>query len=206
MFTTAEPSWKFIDITKFNEAYWSGETQASTYEIQTALVRNPIPGNQALDQPASANFDAYWGWCAHDPNAPPDIPQHAVDGDLETAWCRTRIEPGAYWQVDLGRKMWIYRVDLVSNYIGYRVEGSLTDAFAGEQKLMYRETDGLFVHDNTAPPSTYGFPPVLARYVRLTTEITQDHNTLHEIRMFAAQGSCGTVFASGFESGESRTE
>jgi hypothetical protein len=89
-----------------------------------------------------------------------------------------------------------------SNYIGYRVEGSLTDAFAGEQNLMYRETNGLFSYDKAGPPRTYGFPPVLARYVRLTTEITQDHNTLYEIRMFAAKGPCGWIFSDGFESGE----
>jgi hypothetical protein len=187
LWNTQEKEYQFLDITAFNLAYWLGNTANATYPFKTQLVSNPVPGNTAESKSASADITEYIsGWCGM---SPPSVPSNANDGDLSTSWCRDSTAVGDYWQVDLGKVTYPYKVVLYTHSRKLRAEGSLSGEFSGEQSLLFRmDTES----SDEFEAKTHIFPPQGLRYLRFTIEEDQDWVRLREVEVYTAEESCRT--------------
>lgn len=180
-----QTAYAFLDILQFNLRYWAGEDTIATYPVVTGYVPGADPDDAAIGQPASADIPSYVsGWCG---TTVPSVPSNANDGDMESVWCRDRVLPGHYWEVDLGAELHPYKVVAYTDYRAYRCESSPTGAFSGEQSLVFRR-DGPIVGSRAR--QEFAFYPKPARYVRMTIEQAQDWVRHREVQVFVASGPC----------------
>jgi hypothetical protein len=181
----SEASYRFLDILEFNLRYWKGDRQSATYPVRTGLLSGTDPTNIALSAPASADIADYVsGWCGM---TTPSVPGNANDGDMQTVWCRDHVDPGNWWEVDLGEEKFPYKIVVHTDYRAFRLEGSRSGVFAGEQTLLYRR-DGPLVGSQQA--QTLTFYPKPARFVRLTIEQAQDWVQHRELEVYGASAAC----------------
>lgn len=183
--------YKWLTITDLNLAYWFGNTESAVHNIKTSLdFRNFDPRNQALNKPALSNRNSLSG---HEPSK-------AVDGDKTTfgnSWQLdySSINPGDWWQVDLGANRDLGKVIVYPNAQNYSdwcdsfyIDLSTTGQFTGEQIRVATET-------NTPHSQSilYSFQPTTGRYIRMTCDNTQNWTQLQEFEAFAVDMVSPTV-------------
>lgn len=138
--------------------------------------------NIALNRPTTSNRIALSGHEA----------AKAVDGDRTTAnnsWqVANPINPGDWWQVDLGSSYPVSKIIIYPNSVnyhdmckGFTVAVSATGAFTGEQTTVVTE-----VNRPETVTDTYSFQPVSGRYVRLACTVTQDWVQMQEFEVYAS--------------------
>ena len=181
----------FHRVSEFNCAYWAGHTSVYTHDVpvQITPAGNLSPVNIALGKTATSNVGG--------------TPGYVTDGNLATRWDPGNTAAGAYLQVNLGGPHNVALLTLVQNgwagdfFAQFRIETSLTGAFAGEQTLWAVERVGwgntvgtrrdIDPADENIVWVTYAGVPTAARYVRITSE--QAHWVkLAELRIYADLG------------------
>lgn len=182
----------WLTITDLNLAYWMGNRDSATYtyksDIEAGRVLNQQ--NQALNKPASSNKPITVG----------REPGKAVDGDKTTfgsAWSGGLLNPGDWWQVDLGSTLNLGKVVIypyAQNYSDlckkFHVEVSATGSFSGEQTTVATETNWFPLKYRS-----YVFPPTMGRYVRFVCDVTQSWVQLQEFEVYAlGDGLLGSYF------------
>lgn len=179
-------SYHWLTVTELNLAYWSGAKDSATYTIKTNIdPRNIDPVNQALNKPASSNKEIIPG---HEP-------AKAVDGDKTTAgnsWqTYGSLEPGDWWQVDLGATMDLGQVIIYPNSQNwgdwcdrFHIDVSTTGSFSGEQQTVVKETNS--PHTQSI---LYIFPTTAGRYVRVINDQSQNWVQLQEFEVYAVSSS-----------------
>ncbi|MDO8658771.1 MAG: Ig-like domain-containing protein [Candidatus Levybacteria bacterium] len=175
--------YRWLTITDLNLAFWQGNTNSATYTIKTNLdLRNFNPNNQALNKLASSNRNS----------APGHEPSKAVDGDKTTIGNNWQLDynpinPGDWWQVDLGTNKDLGKVIVYPNAQNYSdwcdsfyIDLSTTGLFTGEQVRVVTET-------NTPHSQSilYSFPTTSGRYIRMTCDNLQNWTQLQEFEIFA---------------------
>ncbi|MBN2053974.1 FG-GAP repeat protein, partial [bacterium] len=165
----SQVEYRFQDQIEFNLAYWGGQHDTLVLPLQTTIMDSAIPGmqNLALGKPATASSELYRHY-----------PSNAVNGDKLTIgdnWAPQDPDANEWWQVDLTAP---YDVSTIKIYPAaenwyfwfdrFRIDVSLTGAFAGEEITVVTEDDW---------PDTmlalYRFEPITARYIRVTGEVDQ---------------------------------
>jgi parallel beta-helix repeat protein len=118
----------------------------------------------------------------------------AVDGTVfvnGSAWVPDQqLQPGQWWQVDLGAVKSVSGIVIYPYYINlndfpylFHVDVSSTGAFAGEQVRVATET-ARPLHT----PLIYEFPTVQGRYVRLVSDEQRSWVQMMEFAVFASPG------------------
>ena|GEM_PF-1770156 len=186
-----QKDYTFHRVTEFNRAYWAGHTSVYTHDVpvQISPAANLSPVNIALGRPVTSNAGG--------------TPAHVTDGSLATRWDPGLASAGTFLQVNLGGPHNVALLTLVQNgwapdfFAKFRIETSLTGAFAGEQTLWAAERVGwgntvgtrrdIDPADENIVSVTYAGVPTPARFVRITCE--EAHWTkLAELRIFADLG------------------
>jgi hypothetical protein len=184
--------WRWMDLTEFNLAYWSGSTENATYPMRSFLTPGLRVGtaNRALNRPARASVMSAQARTATDGN-------DATGGDVPH-WAPSPSPAGTWWQVDLGDVYNVGQVDVFGgvwnphDWFGrFRIQVSETGLFRGEQRTVHRETNwdrsrgwlepGALGHGHWM---SYHFRPVPARYVRLVADVEQPWVRLQEVKVF----------------------
>lgn len=174
--------YNWLRITDLNLAYWMGNRDSATYTYKSDIEAGRVldPRNQALNKPASSNKPITAG----------REPGKAVDGDktaFGSAWSGGLLNPGDWWQVDLGNTLNLGKVTIypyAQNYSDlckkFHIEVSPTGSFSGEQTTVATETDWFPLKYRS-----YVFPPIMGRYVRFVCDITQNWVQLQEFEVYA---------------------
>lgn len=177
----SKEDYRWLTIHDLNLAYWLGNKESATYTIQTSLdFRNFDPVNQALGKQATSNRESLSG---HEPSK-------AVDGDTTTfgnSWqVGNPVNPGDWWQVNLGAVLGIGKVRVYPNAQNYsdfckqfHVEVSKTGAFAGEQLTVVTEDNRPHFQYNE-----YFFPATQAQYIRVVCDNQQNWVQLQEFEVY----------------------